>query len=172
MNIRILKPRHPGLLRLTGLTGIDSANDPAPAAFRIAAMLVITSFLAVLAAPTVNAQSIWDGVYTEEQAQRGAEQYSARCVSCHGADLRGNSNAPSLLGMSFMFIWEGRTLGEMFGKMRNEMPTDQPGSLPAGTYADILAFILKTNEFPAGEAELAPNQQALEKFTITSQAAN
>ena len=113
--------------------------------------------------------TIWDGVYTDEQARRGAEQYSARCASCHAADLRGNSNAPGLLGMAFMFLWEGRTLGELYTKMRNEMPTDQPGSLSAGTYADLLAFILKSNDFPSGDQELASTPQALEAYTITAQ---
>jgi hypothetical protein len=134
---------------------------------------VFGAFLVSGMIPTMtNAQSIWDGAFTEAQAQRGAEQYSARCASCHAADLRGNSNAPSLTGLSFMFIWEGRTLGELFGKLRSEMPTDQPGSLPAGTYADILAFILQSNEFPAGDAELASNQQELEHFIITSMQGN
>ena len=56
------------------------------------------------------APSISDGIFSEEQAARGAEQYRARCASCHSNDLRGNSNSPSLLGMSFMFVWEGRSL--------------------------------------------------------------
>jgi mono/diheme cytochrome c family protein len=115
------------------------------------------------------AASISDGIYSEDQAARGAEQYRARCASCHSNDLRGNSNSPSLLGMSFMFVWEGRSLGELYDKMRREMPTDQPGSLPEQAYADVLAFILASNEFPAGTAELAPDQAVLEQIIISSQ---
>ena len=73
--------------------------------------------------------SIGDGIYTVAQAERGAEQYAARCASCHSADLRGNSNSPSLRGMAFMFIWEGKSVGELYAKMSAEMPTDQPGGL-------------------------------------------
>ena len=114
-------------------------------------------------------QSLSDGIYTEEQASRGAQEYAARCASCHSADLRGNSNSPSLIGLSFMFIWEGRTLGELFTKMSTEMPTDQPGSLSQQSYSAILAFILKSNDFPAGDKELTTNAGALDSITIDSQ---
>ena len=114
-------------------------------------------------------QSLSDGIYTEEQASRGAEDYAARCASCHSADLRGNSNSPSLIGLSFMFIWEWRTLCELFTKMSTEMPTDQPGSLSQQSYSAILAFILKSNDFPSGDKELASNASMLESISITSQ---
>tara|TARA_B100001287_G_C22557944_1_gene470046 strand:+ start:251 stop:628 length:378 start_codon:yes stop_codon:yes gene_type:complete len=114
-------------------------------------------------------QSLSDGIYTDEQASRGAQEYAARCASCHSADLRGNSNSPSLIGLSFMFIWEGRSLGELFTKMSTEMPTDQPGSLSQQSYSAILAFILKSNNFPAGDKELATNAGTLDSITIDSQ---
>ena len=128
-------------------------------------LLLLTQHSAVLAQGST---SIWDGIYTEAQAVRGEEEYSARCASCHSVDLRGNSNSPSLLGLSFMFIWEERTLGELFGKISTEMPTDQPGSLSLQSYAAILAFILKKNEFPAGATELSTNGAVLNQILITS----
>ena len=118
---------------------------------------------------TISAQSLQDGIYTAIQAERGAEEYAARCASCHSTDLRGNSNSPSLIGLSFMFIWEGRSLGELFTKMSTEMPTDQPGSLSQQSYAAILAFILQSNEFPSGSTELASNADRLEPIPISSQ---
>ena len=114
------------------------------------------------------AESIWSGTYTEAQAERGAADYKARCAACHGADLRGISHAAGLVGMGFMFLWEGRSLGELYSKIRNEMPQDQPRSLSKGSYEDILAFILKSNEFPAGDAELESGKNALDKLMITS----
>ncbi len=116
-----------------------------------------------------NSQTLQDGIYTEAQAERGAEDYSARCASCHSIDLRGNSNSPSLIGLSFMFIWEGRSLGELFTKMSEEMPTEDPGSLTQQSYAAILAYILRSNEFPSGETDLASNAEALAGIQITSQ---
>jgi len=68
-----------------------------------------------------------------------------------------------------MFIWEGRSLGELFSKMSTEMPTDQPGGLSQQSYAAILAFILQSNEFPAGGNELSSNADSLSAIQITSQ---
>lgn len=130
------------------------------------------ALLAALVFVSSNAQtetSIWDGVFTEAQVARGEETYGASCASCHSQDLRGNSNTPSLLGMSFMFIWEGQSLGQLYTKMRDEMPSDNPGSLSAQTYADLLAFILNTNQFPAGDQELTGDTAILDKISITSQ---
>jgi len=136
--------------------------------------LALTFVIGYLTPGSVIAQSttgIWEGVFTEVQAARGEEAYTARCASCHAIDLRGNSNSPSLLGMSFMFLWEGRSVGELFTKMRTDMPSDQPGSLPASIYLDILTYVLQANGFPAGSAELTSNPAALNDLIITAQSA-
>lgn len=114
------------------------------------------------------ADSIWSGVFTTEQAARGAADYSTNCASCHSVDLRGNSNTPSLLGMSFMFIWEDRSLAELYTKMRDEMPSDRPGSLSTQSYEALLAYLLQSNQFPAGERELKASAGMLDKISITS----
>jgi mono/diheme cytochrome c family protein len=128
--------------------------------------------LAVTALNFSSAQStssIRDGIFSDVQAARGAEAYSTSCASCHSVDLRGNSNSPSLLGLSFMFIWEGKSLGELYTKMSTEMPTDRPGILTQQTYTDILAFILKSNEFASGENNLTSDTSILNGIPITSQ---
>ena len=113
-------------------------------------------------------ESIWSGVFTAQQAARGAADYSTNCASCHSVDLRGNSNTPSLLGMSFMFIWEDRSLGELYTKMRDEMPSDRPGSLSTQSYEDLLAYLLQSNQFPTGGKELKASAGMLDKIRITS----
>jgi mono/diheme cytochrome c family protein len=90
-------------------------------------------------------------VYSRTQAERGAAAYAEACSSCHASDLRGSGNAPSLVGASFLFLWEDRTLAELLGVMRTEMPTNAPNSLPEPTYLDILAHLLEANGFPSGE---------------------
>lgn len=80
--------------------------------------------------------------------------YSENCASCHANDLRGNSNSPGLIGLSFLFLWEGRPLGELFEKMRTEMPTDRPGALSLDTYLDLTAFLLQANEYPSSSSPL------------------
>ena len=138
-------------------------------------MVIPLSYLAAVAALFVPwtlhaqvAESIWSGSYTEAQAERGAEDYRVSCAGCHGANLRGDSHAAGLVGMGFMFLWEGKSLGELYSKIRNDMPQDQPRSLSKGSYEDILAFILKSNDFPAGDTELESGENALDKLMITS----
>ena len=110
--------------------------------------------------------TVWDGVYTEAQAERGEVQYTASCAACHATDLRGDNTSPSLVGQSFAFLWGGSTLGELFGRIQQLMPTDRPNSLSAQTYRDILAFILRNNSYPPGEQELEADR--LDQILITA----
>ena len=45
-------------------------------------------------------------------------------------------------------------MGDLFLQARTQMPKDKPGSLKSNEYADVVSFVLKANEFPAGQAEL------------------
>ena len=99
-------------------------------------------------------RTVWDGVYTEAQAERGQALYKESCAACHAPDLRGNSVSPSLVGMSFTFLWGGLTLGALLDRLEERMPPARPGTLTPQTYRDILAFVLRTNSYPAGAQEL------------------
>jgi cytochrome c len=98
--------------------------------------------------------SMWDGVYTDAQAERGHTLYMQNCSRCHGADLSGTYETPPLVGR-FMPYWSGSTLDALFDYVSTAMPLDHPGALSAGANADILAFILKSNEIPSGSKELS-----------------
>lgn len=117
-------------------------------------------------ASTQETTSIWDGVYTEEQASRGQVVYTEACIACHGQDLGGNSNSPGLIGMGFMFLWGGRTLGEFYEKIRSEMPTDRPGQLSEQDYLSVLAYILRENNFSAGSQALTSSMSILNTIVI------
>jgi cytochrome c len=109
-----------------------------------------------LAAGPAGAQariSIWDGVYTDAQAERGHTLYMQNCSRCHGADLSGTYETPPLVGR-FMPYWSGSTLDALFDYVSTAMPLDHPGALSAGANADILAFILRNNDIPSGAKEL------------------
>jgi mono/diheme cytochrome c family protein len=113
---------------------------------------------AVYAQPT---KSVWDGVYTEEQAKRGAPLYSEQCASCHGPELMGGEMAPPLATGDFLAGWDGLTVGDLFERIRTSMPQNAPGSLSGQQNADILAFIFSANKFPAGSAELSTQSMML-----------
>jgi quinoprotein glucose dehydrogenase len=99
-------------------------------------------------------RSVWDGVYTEPQAERGRAVYSRECAACHGAELTGGEEAPPLTGGAFIANWSGLTAGELFERIRISMPADRPGHLTREQTADILAWIFKMNSFPSGATEL------------------
>lgn len=110
--------------------------------------------------------STLEGVFTEEQATRGQEVYSQRCIACHGEGLGGVGFAPALSGLTFDLTWKGETVGKLFDVTRRTMPEDDPGGLDRQEYADIIAFILQANGFPAGEEELLPEVEILHEITI------
>jgi mono/diheme cytochrome c family protein len=120
------------------------------------------------AAKTSTARTVWDGIFTEPQAQRGRNEYTRACASCHAEDLRGLSTAPSLVEESFAFQWEDMSVGDFFVRTRTLMPSDRPNSLSSESYRDIVAFILQSNKFPSGEKELDADLDALRQILITT----
>ena len=118
-------------------------------------------FLAMMACAAANGAraGTWDGVYTDAQATRGGVQFHQHCARCHGADLAGTFETPPLVGR-FMPYWSGATLDVLFDYIATAMPLDHPGSLAPAANADILAFILKANNFPAGAKELSTDSEA------------
>ena len=115
----------------------------------------------VLASGEEGGRTVWGGVYTDAQAERGALAYQANCQSCHGAQLTGQGEAKPLTGASFLSNWNGLSVGDLFERVRTTMPINAPKSLPRGAYADILAYVLKFNGFPAGAAELPGRAEML-----------
>ena len=129
------------------------------------AALVVAALIGAIAQEPK--RTVWDGVYTAAQAERGSTAYAQTCASCHAEDLRGRSTAPSLIEESFLFLWSDMSVGDLFERTRMLMPSDRPGSLPAGTYADIMAFIAQKNGFPPGSTELGTDVGALKQILIT-----
>ena len=118
---------------------------------------------------TIHAQqsaSVWDGVYTEQQASRGQTLYSQECASCHGAALDGSGQAPPLAGADFKGNWNGQSVDDLFEKVKTSMPADQPGKLSREQNADILAFLLGFNGFPAGPKDLPGDAATLQSCLL------
>jgi cytochrome c553 len=112
-------------------------------------------------------RTVWDGVYTEEQAKRGRTEYMRACASCHAEDLRGNGTAPSLVEESFSFLYDDTPVFDLMDRIRTLMPQDRPNSLSSQSYREIVAFILQSNKLPSGERELDVDQEALRQILIT-----
>jgi sugar lactone lactonase YvrE/mono/diheme cytochrome c family protein len=125
------------------------------------ALVAIALAALVLAAGEEGGRTVWGGVYTDAQAERGALAYQANCQSCHGAQLGGQGEAKPLTGAAFLSNWNGLSVGDLFERVRTTMPMNAPKSLPRGAYADILAYVLKFNGFPAGAGELPGRAEML-----------
>jgi S-disulfanyl-L-cysteine oxidoreductase SoxD len=102
-------------------------------------------------------RTVWDGIYTEAQAQRGRGFYAEHCANCHGANLEGAEHR-ALKGDRFWATWQDTTVDRLLTHVSMNMPHSEDGSLKgtlgARVYSDIVAHILNTNQFPAGTAEL------------------
>ena len=79
------------------------------------AAVLIGPLTLLRAAPgtTQDTPSVWNGVYTTAQADRGKAVYIKHCSRCHGDDLGGNRSYP-LSGEGFMEHWEAHTLQHLF----------------------------------------------------------
>jgi mono/diheme cytochrome c family protein len=130
----------------------------------IAAALLIGVILAQEAT-----RSVWDGVYTEDQAGRGRVLYNEACASCHSDTLMGGEMSPPLAGGEFLSNWNGLTLGDLFERIRTTMPQDKAGKLSREVNADILAYILSVNKFPAGKTELPHATEFLKQIRIETE---
>ena len=140
-----------------------------------AAILILAALAAPLGgalraqAPATESRSVWDGVYTDEQAKRGEPIYAKECAPCHGAALNGGESAPPLTGGAFLANWNGLTMGDLFDRIRKTMPQSNPGRLTRQQDADILAFMLSANKFPSGKAELYRQSEMLREIRFESE---
>jgi mono/diheme cytochrome c family protein len=136
----------------------------------IAALCGVALLGGLRAGVAVSAQqkTQWDGVYAEAQAKRGLELYTEKCAACHGADMAGGEQAPSLAGPEFMASWDGLTAKDLLERMQLSMPQTNPGSLTVAQNADILSAMLQKGGFPAGSDELPADKKALEGIKLSA----
>jgi S-disulfanyl-L-cysteine oxidoreductase SoxD len=112
------------------------------------------------------AKTAADGIYTDAQASRGNDLYQNNCASCHGGSLQGEEENPPLSGNHFFTRFGGMPVSALFGFINTQMPLGQPGALGAQGNADVTAYILQTNKFPAGQSELPADMPSLRTMTI------
>jgi mono/diheme cytochrome c family protein len=114
-------------------------------------------------------KTVWDKVYTEDQATRGKAEYETHCVGCHVKDLSGRDGGgegPQLAGAAFTKKWDLQNLNQLYSEIKQRMPRDQPGTLSADAYLNIVTYILQSNKFPAGEEPLPADAASLGSIFI------
>jgi mono/diheme cytochrome c family protein len=116
--------------------------------------------------PRTLTSTVWDSVYSASQAGRGETSYVKACARCHQASLGGADQSPALAGPGFLGNWNGLTLGDLHDRIRTTMPPDSIGIVDRQLVADVMAYLLKANGFPAGATDLSPDADKLKGITI------
>ena len=120
-------------------------------------MLTGVAVTSIIERPALAAQAktVWDGVYTPQQAERGSASFAANCTRCHAAEANGGEEGRNLAGRVFWDSFKESTVDYLLDYVSKNMPNGTAaGTLSANTYADLVAFILSRNEIPAGTTEL------------------
>lgn len=110
--------------------------------------------------------TVWDGVYTDEQAGRGRELFASTCATCHKEDLSGE-RGPNLAAEAFYVRFDSDHLGRIYNSILTRMPADNRGSLRPDQAADLVAFLLQFNKYPSGAQPLAASADALTAIRVT-----
>ena len=120
-------------------------------------------------------RTIWDGVFSEAQADRGRASYVVACGYCHMDDLSGGGgdepglSPPGLVGSAFLARWRDASVAELVGTIVATMPLERP-KLEPQTYVEIVAYLLAANGARPGIEELPVNGEKLNGIVITEMA--
>ena len=117
-------------------------------------MVIGVPVVEAAAEPLAKEITIWDGVYTNEQSQRGQRVYDRECAACHLDDLSGDGDAPALIGRPFYVRWSDLSIGDWIAATRATMPKGAPDSLSQVDYVALAAYVLEKNAAPSGDTEL------------------
>lgn len=121
----------------------------------VSAACILSCVMWTASAQQQQQRSVWDGVYSQAQADRGENVYDSTCSDCHGQPYVGGDDAPALAGEGFRDEWEGKSVYDLFDRISSEMPASDPGSLSKKAYTDVLAYLMSQNGYPAGSQDLA-----------------
>jgi mono/diheme cytochrome c family protein len=118
--------------------------------------------------------SIWSGVYSAAQNERGQELYGGACAQCHGERLNGAGQpdqppSPAIARAGFLRKWTGQTVAALFNYIHTKMPPEYPGTLTEQQSIDAIAHMFAVSNIPAGDKELPADPKALEGFVIEAQ---
>jgi mono/diheme cytochrome c family protein len=136
--------------------------------FRLAAGMMLTAVaIAAVHAQGIPPRSAKEGVYTTEQAGRGKTEYDGKCASCHGNMETVTPEMAALLNdTGFQNLWRDRSLARLFGRIRETMPQDKPGTLSPEQTVDLIAYILSANQLPAGDVALPSDLEILKDIKV------
>ena len=132
----------------------------------IAVLIVLAGRPFAVISHAQGAATIWDGIYTDDQAKRGQTLYTDQCAACHGETPVGTAMAPGLTGDDFLADFGNNTMDQLFKRISQTMPANDPGKLTAPQVADVIAYLASANKWPAGMKEMPSTTDALAQIKI------
>ena len=134
------------LAACSGSPGAGPAETPAPVAAEPADV--------VDADPTTA-----DGIFTLAQADRGEDLFRTTCSNCHERE--------DWTEEGFKGRWEGQSVYQFWYYINDRMPYDDPWSLTRQQVTDVVTYILTLNGLPAGDTELAVDDDSIDDYWLT-----
>ena len=113
-------------------------------------------------------RSVWDSVFTAEQAKRGEAVFRQSCLRCHKETLKGDGTSAPLAGKEFFSNWSGSSAFDLHDRVLTTMPSDSAGTLNRQQVSDVVAYLFAFNGFPSGTAELPADTAVLKDIRIES----
>ena len=104
-----------------------------------------------------------DGIYTKEQADGARAQFDKICAECHSftvATKKKPKDKP-LGDDPFFEEWTGRPISELVSLIHMTMPDDGSADVTEEEAANLVAYVLQQNGYPAGSAPLAKDSAAI-----------
>lgn len=99
-----------------------------------------------------------DGIFTAAQAERGHELYRNVCSECHDTE--------DWTETGFKNRWADQSVFQLWYYINDRMPYDDPWSLSRQQVTDVLTYILQLNDLPAGDSELATDDDSIDDYWI------
>ena len=140
-------------------------NLPSIHTTRTAVAAIAATFLVGMVMVHAQKRTTKDGVFSADQAKRGAVLYKVQCSGCHANDL-GGGPAPQLAGSDFLNYWEDKPVADLVSMIKENMPQLSPGSLSKDQTVDVVSYILSYNKMPAGPSDLPTDDAALAQLVM------
>lgn len=130
--------------------------------FVAAAGLFVVSIYAIGSVDAQTPTTVWQGAFSNAQADRGGAVYKRECTTCHSDNFKGNiDGGPPLVGKDFEMRWQGMTLLDIVNQVSELMPGDEPGTVSRKEWVDLFAFIFRANGATMGATDLPSDDESL-----------
>jgi S-disulfanyl-L-cysteine oxidoreductase SoxD len=111
--------------------------------------------------------TVWSGVYSNTEAERGKQVYAQLCSRCHGTDMKGGLTAPGLIGAKFFDRWHDLRLADVVAYIQAGMPKEHEFYVPADSARMLVAQMLRESGVPPGQKPMSTDVKSQHDILIT-----